>query len=406
MKATRVAVLGSGIMGCSVALLLARRGVRVTLVDMAEEPFSGASRWNEGKIHLGYLYSGDRSRETARRLVPGGLAFKRLTEELIGCSLDGQITRDDDVYLVHRDSVVSAEAMRLYFEQTAELVRDHPDSDRYLVDVSDGVVRSLSDGELDELTDTQTIHAGYRVPERSVRTEWVADRYIEAVRAEPRIALALSTRVRGAHAAKTSNDRAWTVDADPPLETSFDVVVNSLWQGRPGIDRTAGLKPGMGWSHRYRLSVFARTARDIDAPSVVIATGPFGDIKNYNGRDFYCSWYPAGLVAEGHSTEPPELPPLDDPARREIADSTMRQLSGLLAPAGTIAAEALTTKVEGGWVFAQGQGSLSDPLSTLHRRDRFGIRAPGPYVSIDTGKYSMAPWLAHKVVDRIAGGAR
>ena len=48
-----VAVLGAGIMGCSAALCLARRGARVTLLDAAPRPCVGASRWNEGKIHLG-----------------------------------------------------------------------------------------------------------------------------------------------------------------------------------------------------------------------------------------------------------------------------------------------------------------------------------------------------------------
>ena len=61
-------------------------------------------------------------------------------------------------------------------------------------------------------------------------------------------------------------------------------------------------------------------------------------------------------------------------------------------------------RLEGGWVFAMGQGALSDPGSGLHRRDRFGIRQAGRYFSVDTGKYSTAPALAREVADRI--GAR
>ena len=57
-------------MGSSVALLLGRRGVQVTVFDQAPLPFAGASRWNEGKIHLGYLYAADPSLETARRVLP------------------------------------------------------------------------------------------------------------------------------------------------------------------------------------------------------------------------------------------------------------------------------------------------------------------------------------------------
>src|SRR5262245_31682104 len=112
----RVAVLGAGIMGTCASLYLARRGCEVVLFDEAPVPFSGASRWNEGKIHLGYLYSAASSLDTARLLLPGGLAFKPLVEELIGESLRPATTGDDDIYLIHRDSVASAEAVGAHYE--------------------------------------------------------------------------------------------------------------------------------------------------------------------------------------------------------------------------------------------------------------------------------------------------
>jgi hypothetical protein len=59
--------------------------------------------------------------------------------------------------------------------------------------------------------------------------------------------------------------------------------------------------------------------------------------------------------------------------------------------------------IEGGFVFAQGQGSLGDRRSTIHRRDRFGITRRGRYVSIDTGKYSTAPLMAQTLAKDIAG---
>src|SRR5687767_13540825 len=101
-------------MGSAAALLLARRGLRVTLFDSTDLPFNGASRWNEGKIHLGYMYAADPSLRTAKLLLPGGLAFKGLTEALIGCSLDDAVTPHDETYLVHRHSVVTAAQMEAY----------------------------------------------------------------------------------------------------------------------------------------------------------------------------------------------------------------------------------------------------------------------------------------------------
>ena len=111
----RVAVLGAGIMGSCVALRLARAGCSVTLVDQAAAPMSGASRWNEGKIHLGFLYAADTSGRTAAALLPGGLAFRTLIEELIDSSIEAAVTADDDIYLVHPHSIVDADAMERYF---------------------------------------------------------------------------------------------------------------------------------------------------------------------------------------------------------------------------------------------------------------------------------------------------
>ncbi|MEZ5873578.1 MAG: FAD-dependent oxidoreductase [Hyphomicrobiales bacterium] len=395
----RIAVLGAGIMGSSVALFLARKGVEVTLIDAAPRPFSGASRWNEGKIHLGYLYSADPTLESARALLPGGLAFKSLVEELIGSSIDNATTRENDLYLVNRKSVVDAAAMRRYFDTVAQLVRSHPAAKNYLVDVSHSRIEPLSRQELGSLVDTQEIVAGFRVPERSVSTLWVADRYVDALSDEPRIALCMGTKVLGIVPKDTLGH--WQVSTEPAPAGTFDFVVNTLWEGRLAVDATLGLKPEPGWSHRYRLSLFVRTSRNLSVPSAVIAVGPFGDIKNYNSQEFYLSWYPAGLIAEGHSILPPSRPSLDDADRDEISAAIARGLCRVLAPAGAVVEAADCTMLGGGWVFALGKGALDDPAATIHRRDRFGIRRYGSYISVDTGKYSIAPWIARRLVEEI-----
>jgi glycine/D-amino acid oxidase-like deaminating enzyme len=132
----RVAVLGAGIMGGSTALHLARLGVPVTVFDHEDAPFRGASRWNEGKIHLGFLYAADPTLDTARAVLPGGLDFKDQVETLTAITLDPVTTPEDDLYLVHRDSVTAPEAASRYFAAVAALVHSHRDAHRYLTDAS------------------------------------------------------------------------------------------------------------------------------------------------------------------------------------------------------------------------------------------------------------------------------
>ena len=104
-----IAVIGGGIMGACTALYLARKGRRIVVLEEAPTPVSAASRWNEGKIHLGFLYAADPSLETARKLIPGGLLFQAQIEDLLSRSITPITTDHDDTYLVHRNSVVSVQ---------------------------------------------------------------------------------------------------------------------------------------------------------------------------------------------------------------------------------------------------------------------------------------------------------
>jgi glycine/D-amino acid oxidase-like deaminating enzyme len=392
----RVAVLGAGLLGCATALWLARRGVQVWLYDEADAPLTGAGRWNEGKIHLGCLYAADPSLATTRRLLPDGLAFRRLIETLLGEPVAPAMTQGDDIYLAHRESVVDADAMGAYLAAVMDLARGHPAAADYLVDLRDARVQRLSAAEFDASFDAATLRAGFRVPERSLDTNWVADRLLAVIAGEPGITLRLGRRVT----AVTGNDDApLHVHADVD-DGTFAVVVNALWHGRAAIDAGRGLPPPPRLSHRYRVSLFGRGALPDDLPSAVVATGPFGDVKNYGGRAFYASWYPAGLLAEGNAVAPPPMPRPDAAAQAGIAARTLAALEPLIPAVAAL--RSLAPQVRGGWVYAAGEGALDDPASDLHRRDRIGGTRHGRYFSLDTGKYSVAPALALRVAEAIA----
>lgn len=402
-RGQRVAVLGAGVMGSATALYLARRGLQVSLFDAAAAPFAEASRWNEGKIHLGFLYSGDASLRTAEHLLPASLRFKPLVEELIGRSIDPAVTTSDDIYLCHRRSVVSAEAMGDYFRRVAALVRASPGARDYLADVSACGADALSRAELAAISDAPDIVAGFRAPERSVSTVWVADQFVAALAAEHRIELRMGSRVATVSPVEAGDvEGRWQVSTADGGREVFDIVVNALWAGRMAIDASAGLAPPDVWSNRYRASIFLRTAEPVDFPCVVVATGPFGDVKAYTGRDFYLSWYPDGLLVDSTAVTPPPPPVLDEAARERLCASILDHLQGLLPGLERVRANVQSMTLQGGWVFAAGRGALSDPRSTLHRRADFGLTRLGAYHSVDTGKYSSAPWLARRLAERLS----
>ena len=136
-------------------------------------------------------------------------------------------------------------------------------------------------------------------------------------------------------------------------------------------------------------------------PCAVLSVGPFGDVKNYNGRDLYLSWYPLGLVARGESIAPPPVPERTDADQDRLAAGVFAELAARLPWVRAIEDDAAEVRVEGGWVYSQGRGLLDDPTASVHQRDLLGVSTVGTYYSVDTGKYSVAPTLAEGIAEAI-----
>src|SRR5437762_11954452 len=90
------AVIGAGVVGCAVALALARRGVAVALLEAEPEPALGASGANSGILHTGFDSSpGELETELILRsaaLREGVLAG--LGVPVVRCGAEGRV-RDD-----------------------------------------------------------------------------------------------------------------------------------------------------------------------------------------------------------------------------------------------------------------------------------------------------------------------
>jgi glycine/D-amino acid oxidase-like deaminating enzyme len=387
----RIAVLGAGMLGSSVAILLAKHRCRVTLFEGSDRPLNRAGRWNEGKIHLGYLYAADRSLGTARKLIPGGLAFESIVEGLIETSIKPHLTPDNECFLIHADSVVDPETMFRHAQAVWAIADDM------------GAARAkpalLTGKELGELGGNSQIVAGYRIPERSVDTNWLADRLTDRVRSDPGIELSCNCFVTSVSA----ENRKWRVATAERVFDGFDAVVNALWEGKSSIDETAGLTSNELLTYRYRVSAFLKVP-NTSLRNVVITTGPFGDMKNYDGKNVYLSWYPAGLLRQCRQKHAPATPVLGPDLEREIYDRIIYELGQYFPAVIELSKTAEQPLVRGGWIVAPGEGLLSDPRSSLHRRDESGIVRHGDYYSVVTSKYSVAPWLATKIASDLSGG--
>src|SRR5262249_28624031 len=119
-----VGILGGGLQGCCAALALAKRAARVTLFDKNELLLSRAAVANEGKIHLGYMYAGDRTLSTAKTMMAGALAFAPFLERHLGRSMRSFMVSAPASYIVHRDSQQSPRDVSAYLMAVHALINE------------------------------------------------------------------------------------------------------------------------------------------------------------------------------------------------------------------------------------------------------------------------------------------
>jgi glycine/D-amino acid oxidase-like deaminating enzyme len=400
-----VAVLGAGFQGCCIALELARRGHRVELFDRCDRPLTQASYWNEGKIHLGLVYANDPVGRTYVRMLEGALQFESLLQRWLGGPVPGVST--PFYYAVHRTSLLEPARIAGHFASVEARYRTlRAQTSAGYFGAGDGpLAEPLSSNDLADLFNTEQVQAAFRTVERAVDVRRIADALRSAIATTDLIAFRGECDI----ASVRSKDGAGyvvqgTADGTAFAETHADIV-NALWGGRLAIDRSNGLTTERPWLYRTKLGIILRGRRDRAAvPSTTFVLGSYGDTVSYDDGSIYVSWYPDCLVGLSSDIESPDyVRTLDGRRRREVAMRSIAAMSDLVPALLPYSDGADIDRIGGGIIFAWGAADIDDPGSELHRRYDIGVHSHGRYHSIDTGKYTMAPYFAIEACDRIEG---
>jgi glycine/D-amino acid oxidase-like deaminating enzyme len=404
----KVAVLGGGLQGCSVALALADRGVDVVLFDRNDDLLTRTAVANEGKIHLGYMYAADPSLATAKTMMQGALAFAPFMERHLGIRIDGHATSKPAAYVVHRDSQHDVDEVSQYLGAVHRLLGEAVagrEASYFGADLS-RPPRRWTDGERDRLFNPSAALAVFDTPEVAINPVALAAVIRSRIVAEKRIEVRLAATVSAAERRDGGIAVVFT-DRQGKRSETFDHVVNALWEGRLALDATMGLRPGRAWINRLKYGVSFTWPEGIERPpSATFISGPFGEVVSYPDRLTYLTWYPSCL--RGYSTEiiPPAWqthPP--EPLHGEIARETLQALARIVPRLAAVdAAKLPDIRVKGGTIVAWGQTDIYDPHSELHNRYEIGITSSDCYHSIDPGKLTMAPYFADQCAMRICDG--
>lgn len=251
---SQVIVMGGGIAGCLTACLLADADVRVLLIEQDARLMNGASRWNDGKVHLGYTFTGTSSLATASLLLQGAAAFFPTLERVTGGRLPPDALGRPVVYLVDRGSMVGAETLWGRARATEDLARRALDGLPGL-DAYPGLrqrhLERLDADQAEVLAGQTGVVAAWRTPEVHVAARVVADTIVAAVEARP--VDVLHGRVMAVEACGDD----WVVRTDGGEELRAPAVVNATWEGRSVLDRQVEPSPGPV-SIRYKYALFGQ----------------------------------------------------------------------------------------------------------------------------------------------------
>ena len=402
----RIAVLGGGGVGVCAALEIARHGHQVDVYEQDAQPVRRASRVNEGKIHQGFLYAKDPSGRTARMMARGALSFTACLSRWIDVGPDSLNFSTPFTYAVHRDTLVDIDGIRAHFAACCAIfgAMQAASGLRYLERDEPARFVELDRRETEQTFDPDVITAAFSTSEHSVDPRIIAHRLRAAVLAEPRVTFLGGARVVDVGRRNGGYDVAFD-DGSVQKAGPYDRVVNALWEGRLAIDQRMGIVPDQRWLHRHKFGNRVRIALGpSDLPSVTIVLGPFGDVVNFGANGFFLSWYPSGMVASSHEFEPPlDWNELDASARHAVFDRSLQRWLSICPKLNRIAFDRDAVDPASGAIFAWGDSDIGDPDSKLHDRYDIGVHSADGYHSVNTGKYTMVPYLGLKAAERVLG---
>lgn len=368
------------------------------LYDRRAQPMAGASGSSEGKIHLGLVYARDPRRLTHRLLIRGALSFASALREIADLVPSQYIRGARFHYAVPVESGLTPDAIEDHFQAVEEQVLEtqRAEGGTYLGRRLDRVVRRLSQAELAAQFAPEAVQAAFVTEEEAIDTLAMAALLRQAIAAHPRVRFFADTHALGG-AIEPDGVVLELDNSAGRRQHHYPVVINCLWAGRLAFDAALGLTPEQPWLFRFKAVLRARAPElsTVSVPTSTLVHGPFGDVVDYGGGYFYLSWYPRFKLAETRDLNGAHLDEaLDHVDRQAMAREGVLAMARYVPGVARLLESERAFEVAGGVIFSWGSTDIDDPDSGLHERWQIGPQRHGPYITVNTGKYTTAPRFA------------
>lgn len=406
MTSNRAVVLGGGIQGCLVALMLARRGVRVTLVDQRARLLDAASLNYEGRIHTGMLYAMDKSFATADRMARDAVSFAPAIEHLIGRPLDwSALKMRDSRYYVHKNSNLSVGELQPFWRRI-ETVFAEAFEDPAMHYLGARPRKMFEETDIPENAKPGMVLAAFDTCEGFVDQTILNGLIKDEIVRSPLIELCLGSCVEGVERHGTGALRVRCHSAGQQTTLSGAYVINCLWEERHRFDTQMGLPARKAdESLRLKFSMLVKnTAFFRETGSFILTHGAYGSAVLRDGDPYaFVTWYPAccdGMIAAQDLPQAwQRLLAGDIPQARK--DRLVRENINGFRQIFPDFPSLTPIKIKAGIIVAHGRTDIDKPGSGLHARDEAPIASCGDYHSVATGKYTSAGRNALQLEQRI-----
>lgn len=245
-------VIGAGIHGISIAIELAKRGNKVTIVDAKEDILMGTSNATHGRIHLGYHYP--RSKETAIECIQGYHHFVRNYKD---CLLS-----PDFYYVIEKNkSKVSAEQYK-----------------NAMMEVG---LKCISNWPEEKFLNRDAIEDSFKVKEVCFDI-WKLKEIFNKKFKELGIKRIFNFEIKNASIVK-GNKIKLTASNSSSIELETDLIVNCTYTYTNNIQKAFSVLDDLT-PYKFENTEIAVVESDVKIPALTVVDGPFITILPYAGK--------------------------------------------------------------------------------------------------------------------------
>jgi hypothetical protein len=396
----KVLIMGAGIQGVCCALALSNLGINVTLIDKTPEPLSRSGLRNEGKIHLGFIYANDPTFRTAALMLHSAIKFSPLIESFLGYQIDWTPLRSRKFnYLILEETMLSTDSILEHYEKLQHEYEKIKDVSLHYLGNRPEVLYENKHLEIAALN-KDNVRMCIPTEELAINLDAFRSLLVDEMKRRNNITFI------GNHTIQEIQKTSYgffvkginELDHEWKIETSH--LINCLWEKRLYFDSQLGIVPDRNWVYRLKYRILGIPSKHIsELDSFTCVLGPFGDLVNYDNQHSYLSWYPECMRGWSSDITTPES--WEDACNGRISkDQKEDWVDKALAGFNNVIPGIVDfdiRQVDGGIIFSWGKTDIQDFNSELHHRFDIGITHLDGYYSIDTGKFTSAPYFASKL---------